>query len=1052
MTPVKVFISYSHDSEAHRQLVLALATRLRGDGVDAWIDRYIVAPSEGWPRWMQTQIEKSDFLLLICTATYARRFSGNEVEGVGKGATFEGLLAEQILYEAGARNGKIIALLPDREPEASIPLPLRPFTRYRVPSQYEDLYGQLTGQPEVTPPPLGQQRSRGTRSAGLVGPLDPRSNGARWIGLRILIIDDKAHGYDSLNTVCNGFGGAILVDRADGLAAGLELLSQHRYDLAVVDLMPFTEASSPQGVYERGLDLLAAVRARPLNRDCAVILLTSHLSTQGQTWAPQCTAFRFMFKAELDENALVMAARAAIIAARRERAQRAARRPQLSIAFDPEGHLVVALSNSETQTFYRATPESDTAWLSWANRASQLGPGVDSDTLDTWGREMHDIGRVLWQLITQDESILAALLAVDASSDPPTRPALRCEGPIAALCIPFELLRSETEYFAQRHEIARQLALPTSAAKFPESFAELMARLHKNEEPLRVVLAAGSKAGGEQELDQVADLFEEDLGQLGVAYEIKRLYGSRSVERALLEQRPHILHYSEPQSGLLRLPDQCGLRLVFLSHYPWTPDSAGWLLTFERLASKGIPIILGNRWPMSRPMAQLFASVFYRALWRTLSAGEATLEARRVCRDAVLSPNDLGWASPVLLLQGGATQSEWPVVPSASPQGSATLGDSQVKRPGNSMNQSEPGAANSQELRQAGLSGESGGIEDQGILVVGGEEVREALSGRESEVLAAVRRAYLAHATGQSSLPYSTFLRFPGDNLNRIIALPAYLGQGFDVAGLKWIASFPANIKQGLARASAVLILNSASTGLPEAILEGSLISSARTGASAAAAADALLAGDRPECIGLIGTGLINLEIARFLRVVLADTVQFLVYDLDADRAFGATMALRSLGAATGAEIEVHVAQNLEEVLRRCRLVSFATTAVRPYVDDLSICLPGTVILHISLRDLTPRAILAADNVVDDPDHVCRAQTSIHLAEQMTGSRAHIRCTLADILQGRAAPRADARGVAVFSAFGLGILDLAVAKTVRDFILSSGKSTVLRSFLPRTEL
>ena len=54
MTTPTVFISYSHDSAEHADHVLALADRLRQDGIDCTIDQYETAPAEGWPKWMDT--------------------------------------------------------------------------------------------------------------------------------------------------------------------------------------------------------------------------------------------------------------------------------------------------------------------------------------------------------------------------------------------------------------------------------------------------------------------------------------------------------------------------------------------------------------------------------------------------------------------------------------------------------------------------------------------------------------------------------------------------------------------------------------------------------------------------------------------------------------------------------------------------------------------------------------------------------------------------------------------------------------------------------------
>lgn len=334
------------------------------------------------------------------------------------------------------------------------------------------------------------------------------------------------------------------------------------------------------------------------------------------------------------------------------------------------------------------------------------------------------------------------------------------------------------------------------------------------------------------------------------------------------------------------------------------------------------------------------------------------------------------------------------------------------------------------------------------ILLLKGSEIVTLFQNRDQEILETVKSAYQIHAQGDSCLPHSNFLRFPNNEKDRIIALPAYLGGEVNTAGIKWIASFPDNLALGMERASAVLILNSAQTGHARAIMESSVISAKRTAASAAIAAQSLRGKQTVTSLGLIGTGLINFETVRFVLTTCPDIKTLLVYDLSQERAEQFKHKCEQLCKG----LEIAIVKESNDVFQNASLISFATTAAKPHIFDISKCQPGSIILHISLRDLSPEIILSADNIVDDIDHVCRAQTSIHLAEQKTGDRNFIRSTIGDILNGIAPPRLDNNKIAIFSPFGLGVLDLALGQLAYKLAIEQNQGTTIESFLPASWL
>ncbi len=331
------------------------------------------------------------------------------------------------------------------------------------------------------------------------------------------------------------------------------------------------------------------------------------------------------------------------------------------------------------------------------------------------------------------------------------------------------------------------------------------------------------------------------------------------------------------------------------------------------------------------------------------------------------------------------------------------------------------------------------------LSIINGKTVFDIVHAHRCDCIRIVQEAYLAHGDGQSVNPDSYFLKFPEKPDCRIIALPAYLGRDFDVAGLKWIASYPGNIHKGFPRASAVLVLNSYETGYPFAILESSIISAARTAASATLAAHWLNGqSSRARSLGIVGTGFI----ARYVYEFLVDTGWAIEEVRLHDRSPHESEKFRNTVCRLDRHRMVTVVPDLSHLVRDCDLILFATVASTPHVVDAALFEHNPLVLHISLRDLAPEILLRSQNVVDDVDHVMKANTSPHLAEQKTGNRSFVTGTLADIMTGR---RSVDRGCPIiFSPFGMGILDLAVGKWVYDQAVAAGRDLRLSDFFYET--
>ena len=109
----------------------------------------------------------------------------------------------------------------------------------------------------------------------------------------------------------------------------------------------------------------------------------------------------------------------------------------------------------------------------------------------------------------------------------------------------------------------------------------------------------------------------------------------------------------------------------------------------------------------------------------------------------------------------------------------------------------------------------------------------------------------------------------------RFMAMPAYLGGNYQMAGMKWYGSNTENKQHGLPRSILMMMLNDKDTGAPLALMSANLLSAYRTGAIPGVGAKYLARKDS-KTVAIVGPGVMGkTSLAAFLSVCpYIDTVK----------------------------------------------------------------------------------------------------------------------------------------------------------------------------------
>ena len=151
-----VFVSYSWDSEDHKNWVRFLATKLQENGIRVLLDQWDTYLGIDLLKYMESSIRDSDFVLLICTPIFAKKANLGE-GGVG----YEKIIVTGEIYNSAASPKKFVPILRSGHPRESLPsyLKAKLYSDFSMDDQFqtrlEELLRHIFNSPRFSRPKLG---------------------------------------------------------------------------------------------------------------------------------------------------------------------------------------------------------------------------------------------------------------------------------------------------------------------------------------------------------------------------------------------------------------------------------------------------------------------------------------------------------------------------------------------------------------------------------------------------------------------------------------------------------------------------------------------------------------------------------------------------------------------------------------------------------------------------------------------------------------------------------------------------------------------------------
>ena len=302
------------------------------------------------------------------------------------------------------------------------------------------------------------------------------------------------------------------------------------------------------------------------------------------------------------------------------------------------------------------------------------------------------------------------------------------------------------------------------------------------------------------------------------------------------------------------------------------------------------------------------------------------------------------------------------------------------------------------------------------MIYIENDFAKKVLDGKFSDIISQFEYAVDVKKKNKLCQPIKPYIRFPEEQ-NRIIAMPAYVGENINICGIKWIASFPKNIYKNKERANCVTIINSTETGEPLSIINSTELSSYRTASVSGMILKKYLSknNDKKVTVGIIGYGPIGKKHEEMCYELFHKKIE--------------KVMLFDIKKIEECNKNSKICKTWEELYDEADILITCTTSQKPYLKRSP--KKGKITLNVSLRDFEINYIDVKNTiiVVDDWDEVNREKTNI---EELVIKGKIKKEECIDIYDYLHSKEMTSEKAIFFNPMGMAMFDMVIAKYVYE--------------------